>query len=93
MSKGRFLAFLTVALSIAMLGMFTVQGTAADVSNITKEELKSMLGNPDVVILDVRTGNRWKASEKKIKGAAWENPKDVESWADKYPKDKTLVLY
>ncbi len=76
-----------------MLGMFTAQGTAAEVSKITKEELKSMLGNPDMVILDVRTGNRWKASEKKIKGAARENPKDVESWADKYPKDKTLVLY
>lgn len=45
------------------------------------------------MILDVRGAKQWKASEKKIKGAAWEDPGDMESWADKYRKDKTLVLY
>lgn len=90
MFKGRCLQFLTLALSMAMVGVFTIPAIAADVPRITKEELKSMLGNPDVVILDVR-GRQ--ASGRKIKGAVWEDPKDVDSWADKYPKDKTLVLY
>ncbi len=64
-----------------------------DIPGITKEELKSMLDDPDVVILDVRGAKQWEASGRKIKGAVWEDPKNVESWADKYPKDKTLVLY
>jgi hypothetical protein len=29
----------------------------------------------------------------KIKGAVREDPKQVSSWIDKYPKDKLLVLY
>ena len=90
MFKGRCLQFLTLALSMAMVGVFTIPAIAADVPRITKEELKSMLGNPDVFIVDVR-GRQ--ASGRKIKGAVWENSKYVESWADKYPKDKTLVLY
>jgi hypothetical protein len=93
MFKGRCLQFLTLALSTAIVGVFTIPAIAADVPRITKEELKSMLGNPDVVILDVRGAKQWKASKKKIKGAVWEDPGDTESWTDKYPKDKTLVLY
>ena len=93
MVRGRFLKFPTMALSMTMVRVFTIQAMAGDVPRITKEELKSMLGNPDVVILDVRGSNSWKASEKKVKGAIWEDYKNVESWADKYPKDKTLVLY
>ncbi len=93
MFKNRCLQFLTLALSTAMVGVFTIPAMAVEVPRITKEELKSMLGNPDLVILDVRGAKQWKASEKKIKGAVWEDPENVESWADKYPKDKTLVLY
>jgi hypothetical protein len=93
MFKARFLPFLIMALSIAMAAVFTIPTMAADFPMITKEELKSILGNHDVVILDVRSAKQWEASERKIKGAVWEDPKNVESWADKYPTDKTLVLY
>ncbi len=64
-----------------------------DVPRKTKEELKAMMDNPDVVIIDVRYGEDWTGSDTKIKGAVRENPIDVKSWADKYGKDKTLVLY
>lgn len=93
MVKGRFLPLLILALNMAVLGgMCAIPGIAAEVPRIAKEELKSKLGTP-VVILDVRGAKQWGASGRKIKGAVWEDPENVESWADKYPKDKTLVLY
>lgn len=67
--------------------------TSKNVSKITKQELRSMLGDPDVTILDVRPEQQWRASELKIRGAIHENPKEVESWANNYPNDKTLILY
>jgi hypothetical protein len=65
----------------------------AEAPRITKEELKPMLGSPDLVLLDVRGGKDWTDSDMKIKGAIRENPKDFSDWSGKYPKDKTLVLY
>jgi hypothetical protein len=64
-----------------------------DIPRITKEELREKLTDPDVVILDVRLEQQWKSSKLKIVGAIHENPAAVESWAGKYPKDKTIVLY
>ena len=64
------------------------------VPRITKEEVKSMIGNPDLIILDVRSAQGWKDSEWKIKGAVREDRKGETSvWMDKYPKDKILVLF
>jgi rhodanese-related sulfurtransferase len=60
---------------------------------MTKDELKGMLGNPDLVIIDVRTQQNWADSDLKIRGAVREDPESLDSWANKYPKDKTLVLY
>jgi rhodanese-related sulfurtransferase len=69
-------------------------GKGAEVPRVTKEQLLSMMGKPDVVILDVREPESWKKSKLKIQGAVREDPlKDVQGWSDKYPKDKTLVFY
>lgn len=66
----------------------------AKVPRITKEDLRSLLDNPEVIILDVRIADEWKRSDLKIKGAVHEDPeKDYRTWASKYPKDKTLVFY
>jgi hypothetical protein len=64
-----------------------------DVPRITKENLKPILGNPNVIILDVRLLDQWKEAELKIPGAIYEDPGEVDSWLEKYPKDKTLVFY
>ena len=64
-----------------------------DVPRITKEELMEKLADPKVVILDVRPEQQWKGTKLKIVGAIHEDPMDIESWAGKYPKDKTIVLY
>jgi len=75
------------------IGLFTTSAMSKDAPRTTKEELKAMMDNPDVVIIDVRYGKDWTKSDINIKGAIRENPGDVKSWADKYGKDKILVLY
>ncbi len=66
---------------------------AQDVPRMSKDELKTMIGNQDLVIVDVRSGRDWSASESKITGAVREESRKAAAWGDKYQKDKTLVLY
>ena len=78
--------------------LFTIVGCttlakSADVPRMTKEELKAMLDSPDLVIIDVRQRMDWADSDSKIKKAVREDPGAVDSWTNKYPKDKTLVFY
>jgi rhodanese-related sulfurtransferase len=87
------LQVLVVAFGVAVIGLLTGSAIAAEVPTITKEELRAKLGDPNVVVVDVRQPRDWKASDVKIKGAIRENPGDIAGWADRYPKDKTLVLY
>jgi hypothetical protein len=93
MKNDRFLKFLRLALSVAAVGILFMPAAADEVPMIGPDQLTSMLGQPDVVIVDVRLGESWNNSDRKIKGAVREDPMEVESWANKYPKDLTLVLY
>ena len=74
-------------------GVVTVFAKSADVPRMTKDELNAILGNPDLVIIDVRAKKDWTDGDSKIKGAIREDPESVKSWAEKYSKDKTIVLY
>ena len=94
MKKSRQLKIaLAACVILTAFGVMTIPLSAAEISKIDKDGLKAMLDNPDVVILDVRTGNDWSASEFKIRGANRANPREFNNWADKYPKDKKLVFY
>ena len=84
---------IVLALGLAIVSMLAPFAATDEVPRMTKEQLKALLDDPDVVILDVRTSRDWKGSKEKIKGAVRSNPKRFESWAHKYPKEKTLVLY
>jgi len=55
--------------------------------------LKPLLGKPDVLVVDVRASGDWEKETLMIQGAIREDPMKVESWMEKYPKDKTLVFY
>ncbi len=85
--------------TVAFLSIFVVMAAcqtlamAKEVPIITRDQLKSMLGNPDLTIIDVRYGLDWTESDVKIQGAVREDPVNVKSWADKYPKDRIIVLY
>ncbi len=91
--------WIRLCLIIAVLGLLLleysrVSASEIKVPRITKEEVKSMLGDPDVIILDVRAARNWSESEWKIKGAVREERKgETSDWMDKYPKDRTFVLY
>ncbi|NIQ37628.1 MAG: hypothetical protein GTN81_03440 [Proteobacteria bacterium] len=91
--KGRSLRILAAGLVLAIIGMSIVTAMATEASRMSKEDLKAMLGDPDLVIVDVHLGRDWEESTRKIEGAIRENPKEIESWADKYSQDKTIVLY
>jgi rhodanese-related sulfurtransferase len=75
-------------------GLFTTFTLSADVPMMTKDELKAMLGNPDLVIFDVRLGSDYFSSDLKIKGAVrpdmWA---PIYGTAITYPKGKTFVVY
>jgi hypothetical protein len=68
-------------------------GKSVEAPRLTTEELRSLIGNPDVVIFDVRLGDEWTKSHEKIQGAVREDPEKYNQWAVKYPKEKTLVFY
>jgi predicted sulfurtransferase len=94
----RLKVIITLALISALMFGFgkipLANGKDVEAPLITKEQLQAMLGNPEVIILDVRVEREWEGSESKIQGAIREDPwKGIETWAKKYPKDKTLVLY
>jgi hypothetical protein len=87
---------ITLCLTLAFVGPANTasQGNSADLSpRMSKEELKTLLGDPAVFILDVRLTKHYRASPSKIKGAVWLEAKDVAQWSRVFPKDQTYVLY
>ncbi len=82
--------FLAAAL---VMGGLVLPPAVAGVGLMTKEELKSHLNDPDLMILDVRAGKDWKSSEFKIQGADHVKKGAYDEWAGSYPKDKKYVLY
>jgi rhodanese-related sulfurtransferase len=67
--------------------------TAVDVPRMQVDELKARLGDPALVVIDVRQTGDWNAGSNKIKGAIREDFRSVSDWASNYPEDKTIVLY
>ncbi len=77
----------------ALLLILPLQSLAANVKTMDKDDLKSLLDSPDLVIVDVRNASDWSSSEFKIKGAVRVEPGEVSSWAGDHAKDKIYVLY
>ena len=81
-----------VALLLTLSFLSAVPVFAASVPTMGKDELKSLLGSDNLIILDVRIGRDWSSSEFKIKDSLRIVDSDL-SIVEKYPKDTTLVLY
>lgn len=86
---------LTAALSLlAITWIFSTFSIAAeDAPRIAKEEVKALLNDPNIAILDARIAPDWKKSDQRIKGAVRVDPHDVGAWAGNYPKDKKIIVY
>jgi len=86
-------------LSTLMLILFTIVlfasfASSDDVPMITKDQLKAILGNPDLVILDVRMGSDYFSSDLKIKGAVRPDMGQyICGTTEKYPRGSTFVFY
>ena len=81
------------AVLLVFLGLAYGLAQADDTHMMTKDQLRPLLGKSDVIIIDVRTNYDWDNSKAKIPGAVREEGMKFASWMNKYPKDKTLVLY
>lgn len=94
MIKDKFLTMLSIGLGLALVGLSIISVIAAeDVPRISKEKLNELLGNPNVIILDVRHSETWQESEFKIKGAIRRRPEFFDSWANEFARDTVLLLY
>lgn len=85
-----------LAMFIAGIVFFCVVSPALgadDVPRMDKDELKALLDNPDVVILDARTSSDWNKSENKVKGAHRLDQSNWQNLEMMYPKEKTIVVY
>ena len=86
-----FILSITIAAVVLLAPIATVFGK--EIPLMTKEELKPIINNADVVIIDVRSGRDWSSSEFKIQGAIRVDKQNMSEVAGNYPKDKKLVLY
>ena len=77
---------------VVFMGCTEIQ-SAQDVPRISKDELKTKLGSPGMVLIDVRTEIDWAKSDVKITGAVRMDPAAVDAWAATLPKDKEIILY
>jgi hypothetical protein len=89
-----FLAMMVLAVGFAGTASFAAtELTLESVQKMSIGGLKAQLGNPNVIVIDVRTVQDWENSKTKIKGAVREDIRFLDSWINKYPKEKTLVFY
>jgi rhodanese-related sulfurtransferase len=77
----------------AWVGVIAPAFGASDAPRIAKDELKCMLDDPGVVVIDVRAYTDWLLSSEKIPGAVREDYRDFDDWSAKYSRDRTIVLY
>lgn len=96
--RRRFAAVARWVFAVSLAALFLVDAGTTSPREIQapimrKEELKLLLGKPDLVVIDVRLEEQWKFSNRKIPGAVHANPTVPETWVENVPKDKTIVFY
>jgi len=85
---------LNTSLILSLVTFFLLSGcVVTKLQKISVDALNNQMDNANVTIIDVRQGGDWQKSQFKIKGAVRENPYSAASWADKYPKNRKIVLY
>ncbi len=71
-----------------------IESVDADgVPRIAVQELKEVLGSPEVVLIDTRADQQWKVSSEKIPGAVHHSSFEADEWSRAYNTNATMVLY
>ena len=83
----------TIFIATVLLLAMNLTVGAASVPLMSTDELKSRLGDADLVVLDVRAGRDWSGSNEKIAGSERVKTRGANQWVMNYPKDKEIVLY
>ena len=60
---------------------------------VTPNDLKPLVANKAVTVLDVRRQNDYAADTVTLPGAQWKNPEQLAEWSKTLPKDKEIVIY
>lgn len=60
---------------------------------ITPADLKPLVMNNAVTVLDVRRRNDLDADSVKLPGAEWKNPEHMTEWSKGLPRDREVVVY
>lgn len=60
---------------------------------ISPAEFKSILGNDNLTVIDVRRKEDYAADNTVIPGATWHDPEQIGTWSESLTKDKEIVLY
>ena len=60
---------------------------------IKPQEFKSILGNKDVTVIDVRRKEDYTADSSVIPGSTWFDPANIDNWCTTLPDNKEVVLY
>ena len=83
-----------MVMAVSLMLAFSLScSSGQEVPRVDQQTLKGWLNDPQVVLLDVRAPHDWQSSDKKIKGAVRQDPKEVKTWAAGLPKEKKIVLY
>ena len=60
---------------------------------IKPQELKSIIDNKDVKVIDVRRKEDYAADNSVIPGSTWFDPANIDNWCTTLPDNKEVVLY
>lgn len=94
-AKPLFIASLVaILLVIALAGWSAPPSSVEQVPRLTKEQVRDMLGKPDVVIMDGRYIKQYEQSDRKLPGAVFFQPETLDEFVKNHPqKDKTYIVY
>ena len=59
---------------------------------IASNDLKPLVANKAVMVLDVRRQNDFDADQVTLPGAQWKNPERLAEWSKSLPKDREVVI-
>lgn len=83
-----------IFLGIMTLALLTSFCSARnDAKRVDKDTVRSWLGQPDVLIIDVRAPQDWAGSDQKIAGAVRREPDGMATWGKTLPQGKKIVTY